>query len=105
MRVAHYVLRGLLEDHLLDGKRIKGRGWSRVGGPKWGNVLVVVNRWGLEHERRRLWGKIVLQITLQFHPSVLEPGPHLRENDEIRTHSAQWQLVMQAQTPREFALT
>lgn len=82
MLVAHYVLRGLLEDHLLDGKRIKGRGWSRVVRPKWANVPMVVNSWGLEHERRRLRGKVVLQIPLQFHPSVLEPSPHLRENDK-----------------------
>lgn len=83
MRVGHYVLRGLLEDHLLDGKRIKGRGWSRVVRSKWADVPVVVNRRGLKHERRRLRGKGVLQIPLQFHPSVLEPSPHLGENDKL----------------------
>lgn len=41
---------------------------------------MVVNRWRLEHEWRRLGSKVVLHVALQFHPSVLEPCPHLGDN-------------------------
>lgn len=93
MRVTHYDLRGqsLLEHHLRNGKRKKRHGRRRKVLPKLGQVPVVVNRWGLEHERRRLRSKVVLQVALQFHSPVLEPCPHLMENNTseyIQNHSS-----------------
>lgn len=82
MRRRRRVVRGplLLQDQLRDWQRVKGRA---CGGGVVGSLSghVVLNRGQrLEHDRWDLRSEVVLNLPLQLHASVLEPGPHLRES-------------------------
>lgn len=69
----------LLEDQLRDRERVKGRAGSGAVGSLSGHAVVLNRGQRLEHHRWDLRGEIVLHLPFQFHPPILEPGPHLRK--------------------------
>ena len=80
----------LLEEQL----RVEGRAWGGgVVGSLPGHVVLHRGQ-RLEHDRWDLRGEVVLHLPLQLHASVLEPGPHLREdNIKLASRATQNQRV------------